>query len=265
MQDAEKATSALASELEQCRTEGIAIAVWWRNDDVTRLNNPLERLLVIAEDVDATIDLAVIPALVGPALARQLAPTKSYDVMQHGFRHLNHSGEGILKNEFGPGRDVHGRLADLQEGHSILGDLFEDKFIPILAPPWNRIDDALIEWLPSIGLNCLSRYAEHVRPLDGPTPVNLDVQIDLYDWGRGRSLNLCEMTDLMVQRIRANRSKSDKHDLTIGLLTHHELHNPEFASGLSEFLQLLLKFPGVSLSSARRILIGRAILGNAPA
>lgn len=255
--------AALAAELGLCQADGTAVALWWRNDDVTVLNDDLERLLLIAHDLDITIDLAVIPAKAEPALARQLAASRTCDVVQHGLWHLNHSPQGIPKNEFGAVRDQVCRLEDLAYGYEILSDLFGATFLPILAPPWNRIDDALIARLPSIGLQCLSRYSAAVQPPGTSSPLCLDVQIDLYDWDHGRSLDLQQMLLVLAERIRQNRRLSDAGLLTIGVLTHHEIHDATFAKELDALIRFVLAFPEVSWASARSSLDRRLMVGPA--
>lgn len=255
--------AALVAELELCRADGTALALWWRNDDVTVLNDDLERLLLIPQDLDITIDLAVIPAKAESALARELTASRTCDVMQHGLWHLNHSPQGCPKSEFGAVRDQVCRLEELAYGFEILSDLFGATLLPILAPPWNRIDDALIARLPGIGLQCLSRYSTKVQPPGRSSPLVLDVQIDLYDWDRSKSLDLQQMMLVLAERIRQNRHLSDAGLLTIGVLTHHEMHDATFARDLEELIRFVLAFPEVSWASARSSLDRRLMAGPA--
>ncbi|HJY51084.1 MAG TPA: hypothetical protein VJ349_20980, partial [Stellaceae bacterium] len=91
------------AEFDFWEETGKIATLWWRDDDAVRPTARLGRLLSIAPGVP--VSLAVIPADAEPELAQWLdqhlrsAPKASVAVLQHGWRHLNHSGVG-KKSEF---------------------------------------------------------------------------------------------------------------------------------------------------------------------
>ena len=94
----------LVAEFDRWQEAGEVATLWWRDDDAVAPTARLDRLLSIASGVP--LALAVIPAAAQPELARVARPasadqrrTRHVAVLQHGWRHLNHSGAG-KKSEF---------------------------------------------------------------------------------------------------------------------------------------------------------------------
>src|ERR1700751_2994275 len=144
----------LVHELDGWREAGQIATLWWRYDEAAQPAVRLDRLVWIGADIP--ISLAVIPAAAGPELAEYLAhPSRSarpapIGILQHGWRHMNHAGDG-RKSEFPPGRSPHAVASDLAAGQARLKGLFGTRALPVLAPPWNRLDPSFLLLLGECG------------------------------------------------------------------------------------------------------------------
>ena len=215
----------LVNELDGWREAGQIATLWWRDDDAAKADVRLDRLVSIAEDVP--ISLAVIPAAAGPELAEYLAhPSRSerpapIGILQHGWCHLNHAGDG-RKSEFPPGRSPHAVASDLAAGQARLKGLFGARALPVLAPPWNRLDPSFLLLLAVCGLTGISR----VKPRRAACPVpgiqEANVHVDLVSWASDRGF-IGEAAALggIIRHLRARRLIELDASEPTGILTHH--------------------------------------------
>ena len=108
--------------------------------------------------------LAVVPA----EAAADLPGT----ILQHGWRHRNHAGPEEKKAEYGRHRPVEAMLAELGAGRERLRSLYGRRFLPVLVPPWNRIDPMLAERLPAAGWQGLSVLRLRRTPFETNTHID---------------------------------------------------------------------------------------------
>src|SRR5690242_14415432 len=149
----------LMAELDRWQEAGKVATLWWRDDDAVSPTERLGRLLSIGSGVP--VSLAVIPAVAELGLAERLAEYRSaraanVAVLQHGWRHLNHSGAG-KKSEFPAARPSADVVFDLSAGRTRLIEVFGSRALPILVPPWNRFDEGFLALLRRSGLTGISR------------------------------------------------------------------------------------------------------------
>ena len=78
----------------------------------------------------------------------------------HGWSHENHAPDGQKKQELGPHRPLEAVLGELARGFETIAGLFGDRMAPVLVPPWNRIDIALIPHLAAVGFRALSTFGQ---------------------------------------------------------------------------------------------------------
>ncbi len=217
----------LHRELDRWLAAGRSASLWWRDDDAIEPTAALDRLLALAARWRIPICLAVVPAAAGQPLAARLsgtgAGTGAIDVAQHGYAHRNHAPAGAKKSEFGDDRPLADRLRELATGRQRLARLFGPRLLPVLVPPWNRIEPALVARLGEIGLRGLSTSGarRQARPVAGITQAN--IHCDPIDWHQGRGFI---GTDRALQRIidhlRARREGDDADPTEpTGVLTHH--------------------------------------------
>lgn len=221
---------------------------WWRDDDLEAPSPALDRLLELR--ADAPIALAVIPKSAKESLAVRLGECPALDILQHGFAHANHSRAGEKKSEFGAHRPATEAIAELSAGRQILADMFGDRFLPVLAPPWNRISGALAERLGDAGLVALSGFGNSTF---GPLP-NFNTHIDPIAWRTTRRFaGTGAVLAQILATLRKRRSESAMAH-PIGLLTHHRQMDEEGWTFVDQFVKTLQAHPNVTLKSIGEIL-----------
>ena len=194
---------ALAGELDLWREPA---EFWWRDDDAEAWTPALERLVGALEGVP--LALAVVPAGAAPDLPGA--------ILQHGWRHRNHAGPEEKKAEFGPHRSPEAMLAELETGRKRLQSLYGRRFLPVLAPPWNRVDPALAARLPAAGWRGLSVF----RPRRSPFETN--AHIDPVAWRTHRGFRgEAEVLGDIAAHLCARRSGTADRDEPTGILSHH--------------------------------------------
>ncbi|WP_373087706.1 polysaccharide deacetylase family protein [Sneathiella sp.] len=217
----------LKEELDIWQADRRVTTFWWRDDDLIAPTPALERLLHLRDHFEIPLSLAVIPDTVDPALADQRLD--GCIILQHGAEHRNVAPAPQKKSEFPEGRPMAESTAVLAAGKERLGKLFEDRFLPALVPPWNRIAAHILPQLPALGYIGLSRFS--ARPAAVPVPglVEVNTHIDPVNWrGDRKLLPLPVMLEMVCGHLRARRQKTVDTEEPTGLLTHHLVHD-EFA------------------------------------
>lgn len=213
---------ALTGELDQWAAADRLAAFWWRDDDAAALTPALERLVATAVRARAPLALAVIPKDMAADLPITLAPAPHVSVVQHGFAHINYAQKGQGAWELGLHRPLATVFADLAAGFRTLRSAFADRFVPLVVPPWNRIDPAITEILPDVGLHGLSTFGP--RPARSPAPgvVQINTHCDPIKWkGGARFTGTARAIDDLVAHLRDRREGHADADEPTGLLTHH--------------------------------------------
>ena len=128
--------------------------------------------------------LAVIPALAGDGLRARLADAPAHDLLQHGYRHVNHAPTGHKKVELGDHRPVTTVTYELRAGWRALNGFAH--VLPVLVPPWNRIHDGVRAGLRDCGLRALSTFTPRQQAHDAYGLVCVNTHIDPIAWRDGR-------------------------------------------------------------------------------
>lgn len=239
----------LRRELDRWQAAGRVARFWLRDDDAVEPTQPLETLLALTGESGVPLMLAVIPGLTGEALAVRLGEETSVAVAVHGWSHTNHAGPQGKKQELGGERPTGAVLGELGEGFRLLQRLHPARFLPLLVPPWNRIDAALIPALPALGFAALSVYGRAKQ--DGPMPL-LNTHVDIIDWhgtrgGRGEAELVAELVAELDDRFAGG-------DEPLGVLTHHLVHDVAAWDFLSALFAVTTRHPAVRWSSASELL-----------
>ena len=233
----------LARELDLWRAAGRQPTFWWRDDDAVAASPALTELRCIAQ---APVALAVIPAAPDRSLEDSLAPFLANwplaSVLQHGIGHRNHAPAGAKNSEFPAGRPLAEILLGLEEGLARLQNAFGPRFLPVLTPPWNRIADHLLPYLPPLGFCGLSRFSE--PPFEAPNPVaglcEINAQVDVIDWHGSRGFaGLDVVLPRLIGHLAARRTGRAAPDVPTGILTHHLVHDTatwRFLENLQDWL-----------------------------
>jgi len=207
------------------------VLFFFRDDDIGYDDAALWPLLDLFARRHVPLDLAVIPALITPALANETRARCDGSggrlrVHQHGWRHANHEAAG-RKCEFGPSRNLDRQRDNLRMGRAALSGAFGAHVDPIFTPPWNRCVQGTVDLVADEGFRALSRNAE-ARPLDTGALVEIPVTID---WQR--------MMNAPAER-RGTAIDEAVADLRpVGVMLHHAAMTADDRQHLAALLDLL--------------------------
>ena len=164
--------------------------------------------------------LAVIPALADATLRPMLAAQGDVSVLQHGFDHIN-DGPAERPTQFAPHRPVDEVVARVKDGADRLADL--PGWTPVYVPPWNRLEDNVLQALPLAGLRGLSAFGQSRSR--SAALVRCDAHVDILRWrGRARFGGALRATD-RLRRALESRRKAQLWEDPVGILTHHRVHD----------------------------------------
>jgi len=246
---------ALEVELARWREAGRVAEFWWRDDDAALADAALARLLELSARSSVPLALAVVPVEATPALFGALGHTVT--VIQHGTDHRNRAASGEKKTEFPrsePPNEALGRLASARERLAMRAGA---SFVPVLAPPWNRLRSALLPLICKAGFRGLSQYGARgsEEPVSGLRQVN--THVDLVAWRAGRGFageKAC--LDAAIAHLAAKREgRADAGEAT-GWLSHHAVHDEAAWVFLERLFEMTLAAPGVRWRSAAELFPG---------
>ena len=220
----------LNTELDAWAACGEIADLWWRDDDAVAAGPKLDQLLSVTETTGLL--LAVIPARAEEELAQAIKASPHVKVAQHGYAHINHAEKGQEQGawELGLHRGERVVLDELDLGRKRLEALFDDNFIPVIVPPWNHIDPALLAPVEARGYSGVSGFG----PRDGAdhnTTHNLTVvnsHCDLIRWKTGAKFKGATKTiNQLVEHLQARRMRTVDASEPTGYLTHHIVMDTE--------------------------------------
>lgn len=216
----------LEDELDAWAGAGRVASLWWRDDDATGDSLALRRLLNLVGGMRIPLGLAVIPAEVRGDLADALALSPETTVLQHGWSHANRSRPPARKSELAAGRPWREVMAELTRGRDRLAALFADRFLPVMVPPWNRIDAGLVPHLPASGFMGLSTCKARGAAEPAPGLRQVNCHADPVDWRGGRGFAGAEsVLRALVGHLGARRAGLVDAAEPTGILTHHQVHD----------------------------------------
>ncbi|MFF0946611.1 polysaccharide deacetylase family protein [Rhizobium leguminosarum] len=239
----------LRRELDRWQAAGRVVRFWLRDDDAVEPTQALETLMALTGESEVPLTLAVVPCLTGEALAARLVDETAVAVAVHGWSHTNHAGPQGKKQELGGDRPAEAVLGELGEGFRLLERLHPARFLPVLVPPWNRIDAALIPALPELGFAGLSVYGRAKQ--GGPMPL-LNTHVDIIDWHGTRGGR--SEADLVAELLAELRHRFAGSDEPVGVLTHHLVHDAAAWDFLSALFATTGRHPAVRWSPASALL-----------
>jgi hypothetical protein len=230
----------LQREVDLWRAADRKPTLWWRDDDAVAATPALDQLKRVAR---GPLALAVIPAAPDRPLQDSLrdfvAGWPQASVLQHGFRHQSHAAAGAKKSEFPAGRDPG---PDLAAGFVRLQQAFGSQFLPVLTPPWNRIEASALPALPGLGFRGLTRFDEppYRKNVAIPGLKEVNTQVDVIDWRGSRGFVGIEAAlARLVGHLAARREGRADPALPTGILTHHLVHDTatwRFLENLQDWL-----------------------------
>lgn len=244
--------TAVTDELARWTDEGRIARFWLRDDDAIEPTPHLDAFLGTTEKFSVPVMLAVIPEPAKVSLADRLLQSPDVTPVVHGWGHINHAPKGEKSQELGGHRPHEIVIGELAKGMEKLISLFGPSLLPVLVPPWNRIDPCLLPMLPEIGFRAISAFGR--KPLSEAvhTLSVINTNVDLIDWKGTRG---CRNHDDLVVEIGKELVESRTgDDRPIGLLTHHLVHDSAVAEFLETFFQLVDREPSATWVKAADLL-----------
>ncbi len=178
--------SLLTKELGLWSKAGLTPRLWLRDDDAVAPSKALDRLLALGDRYEVPLVLAVIPAATGEELARHLRDRILVSIAVHGWRHANHAGSNEKKQELGRHRPAGDVVDELSEGLSKLSALHGERLLPMLVPPWNRIDPALLPAISAAGYRAVSSFGDALLDEKTNGLEIINTHVDIMDWSTRR-------------------------------------------------------------------------------
>jgi hypothetical protein len=231
----------LQAALKERNEAGRRVEFWWRDDDASAPSPALERAVGLSKKYGVPLALAVIPQDATPQLFQGLH--ERVTVLQHGTDHRNRAAAGEKKTEYPAAEPAGAALKRIETGMAKLRSVGNQKFIPVLAPPWNRMRQDLLDQLPGIGIRGISAYGPQKSREPAPGLRQVNTHVDLVAWRRGR--RFVGEDEVLTSTLRHLRSIEGP----IGWLTHHAVHD----AATWGFLERLFTLQDVRWRSAAEV------------
>jgi hypothetical protein len=249
------AWQAFMDEIARWRDAGRKVEFWWRDDDAARPHPALARLLDLAGRARVPLAIAAIPLEADAAAFTGLGAEVA--LLQHGTDHRNRAAAAEKKTEFPPSASPDDAVARLVAARERLAGLAPERFVPVLAPPWNRIPAAFAPALAAAGYTGLSQFGARAaaRPAQGLVQVN--THVDLIDWRGGRGFGgEAAVLAAAVRHLAAKRAgRADAGEAT-GWLSHHLVHDEPAWTFLERLFETLGPMPGIRWQQAATLFPG---------
>lgn len=224
---------------------GQRVRFWWRDDDAGRHSSTLDGLLELAVSFELPLGLAVVPAWLDQRTIDRVRATPLVDVLQHGWAHQDHRQNGQKAIELGGGQPTQHCLEQLLRGRAILERAFGDRFLPVLVPPWNRIEERITSELGGLGYRALSTFADDAQGKPNGL-LQINTHLDVIDWRGGRRMKPEPVLQAELEALLARPETT-----TVGLLTHHLLMRAAEFDRLSLLLSHVARHPAIAWTSPR--------------
>ncbi len=248
-----KAFEPLYRELDEWNFNGDEAMLWWRDDDAVSDTPALQQLLSLSIKFDLPVALAVIPDLLEDSLVRLVKDHELVQVLQHGVRHHNNAPDGEKKQELSRAADLDSLLTDIAQGRERLAEEFEQQFLPIMVPPWNRIDNEVIELLSRLEFLGLSCFTARTQPEAAENIWLVNAHVDIINWKKDKVfIGVADSVNQLVAHLEAKREGLADRAEPTGLMTHHLVHDQESWEYLQQLFAILDEHPAVTWLSAER-------------
>ena len=150
-------------EIKSNLDANLPVEFWWRNDDTAYHVNKLKPLAALAKNEGVAVGISTVPKLLTECAKTYILQITNANVLQHGYNHTNHATESERKEELGAHRNTNEVLTELLSGQDKLKLAFDKKLLPVLVPPWNKIETTIVNELPNLGYKGLSCFGSRTR------------------------------------------------------------------------------------------------------
>ncbi len=245
----------LSDEIARWRDAGRTADFWWRDDDAAQPDRALARLLALSANASIPLALAVVPLGADPALLAGFGATVS--VLQHGTDHRNRAGAGEKKTEFPASEPPQAAIARLVTAREQLQVQAGKRFVPVLAPPWNRLPTMLAPHIAAAGYCGVSQYGPRLNSYPAKDLKQVNTHVDIIAWGSGRAFSgEMEVLEAAVRHLSARRAGTADAAEPTGFLTHHAAHDAAAWDFLHRLFETTRAIPGVEWRGAEELFHG---------
>ena len=220
-------------------------ALWWRDDDAAEPCVELDRLFRLSAERGVPCGLATVPAKAGEPLRKDVSGQNDIWVLQHGWAHVNHARDGKGAWELGSHRPKSVILDELRQGMGKFSQLFKGRFLPVLVPPWNRMDPELLPYLPVMGYRGVSGDYKPHRPVPPDGLRVVDTHCDLLTWKKKPAAfaGAEKCAKLIAAHLSDKRAGAVDPDEPTGVLSHHLAMDPAAWAFLDDLMGLVNDHP----------------------
>jgi len=239
-------------ELARWHDAGRTVEFWWRDDDAARPAPALARLLALAQTASTPLALAVIPLQAEQGVFESIGA--GIAVLQHGSDHRNRAAAGEKKTEFPAAESPAMAIARLVAARQRLAAQAGARFLPVLAPPWNRLPEAYAPQLAAAGFRGLSRFGGRTAAQAAPGLAQVNTHVDLIDWHGTRGFAGEEaVLAAAVKHLAAKREGAADAAEATGWLSHHAVHDEAAWNFLERLFETVCAVPGPRWLDARTL------------
>lgn len=244
----------LTDELDTWQSEGRQATFWWRDDDATQYTEQLDQLDQLSRAHHAPLSIAVIPARLQASLADYIKSRENFSVLQHGYAHQSHAASGVKKIEIGGQRRDSELQAELYDGYQILTGAFREQFVPVLVPPWNRIETRSYPLIQAAGLIGISTMWARKESHPAPGLLQVNTHMDPVNWREDRGF-IDESTAIGYLQLHlfCRRTGYLDADEPTGILTHHLDQTTAVWNFCERLFRLLAEHPAAVWLDAKTI------------
>jgi hypothetical protein len=130
----------------------------------------------------------------------------------------------------------------------------QEKLVPVLVPPWNRIAPDLVQKLPALGYCGLSTFGRRAAREPAPGLVQVNTHVDPIDWRGSRGLLApAALIRQLAAAVSARVDGRQNADEPIGLLTHHLIHDEALWAYCAALLERLARHANLRYPSPRAL------------
>lgn len=240
--------------IKEIKLEGKEIYFWFRDDDVGQFTPSLKTFLDYFQRNKLHVLLAVIPSLVDRNCALELQKYKDLIVVgQHGYSHINYSGEKEEPNEFDSSRKETDVIKEVRTGREKLKKLFGNEFLDVFIPPWFEIDSKMYDLIEEkVGYRYFSIFWKNQRK--NTKTIEINSQIDLVNWDKysvfgGEKFVLAQLKSELEEVKRSDRRRN-----AIGILFHHERTERETYNFIDELIKRIEKHKNIKISNIEEVI-----------
>jgi len=248
------AWQAFFDEIARWKDTGRVVEFWWRDDDAARPDPAVSRLLGLAQRASTPLALAVVPLQCEKEIFENIGSFVS--VFQHGTDHANRAVAGEKKTEFSAAEAPAAAIARLAVARRQLEAKAGRRFLPVLAPPWNRLPEILGPHLAAAGFRGISQYGARARAEAAPGLRQVNTHVDIIAWRSGRGfIGADHALAAATRHLAAKRAAAADPDEATGWLSHHAAHDEAAWAFLERLFETTRDSPAVAWRRAEELFL----------